>query len=69
MILVFYVFMQVTIKIKGPKEMKKSTNFIRKNLNPVWNEQLIFPHVKDSQLSLVVTVEDHNDIKPTRDFM
>jgi hypothetical protein len=30
-------------------------------LNPVWNEKLEFPKIKDSQQSLKVTVEDHND--------
>ena len=57
---------QVRMKIVGFDTQK--TAFIRKNLNPVWNSKHIFRGVSDSSLSLVVIVEDHNDIK-TPDFM
>lgn len=58
---------QVKIKIDG-FETKKS-KYIRKNLNPTWNEKFVWAHVMDSSLSLSVTVEDHNDIKPVADFI
>jgi Ca2+-dependent lipid-binding protein len=57
---------QVRLKIVGFEQQK--TPFIRKNLNPVWNSRHVFPAVVDNALSLVVIVEDHNDIK-TPDFM
>ena len=57
---------QVRLKIVGFEQQK--TPYIRKNLNPVWNSRHIFPGVLDNALSLVVIVEDHNDIK-TADFM
>eukprot|EP01034_Spumella_vulgaris_P027083 gene27083-33756_t len=58
---------QVRINIEGFDVQK--TKFIRKTLSPVWNQELVFPAVIDSGLSMKITVEDHNDIKPTCDFM
>lgn len=57
---------QVKLKIDGFDSQR--TKFIRKNLSPVWNSKHIFPGVENTSLSLVVTVEDHNDIKLT-DFL
>lgn len=58
---------QVRVQIDGFDKQK--TKFIRKTLSPVWNEKMVFPGVVDSALAVKVTVEDHNDIKPTCDFM
>ncbi len=58
---------QVRINIDGFDVQK--TKFIRKTLSPAWNQELVFPAVLDPGLSMKVTVEDHNDIKPTCDFM
>lgn len=52
---------QVRLKIVGFDQQK--TAFIRKNLAPVWNSKHVFSGVDDSSLSLIATVEDHNDIK------
>jgi Ca2+-dependent lipid-binding protein len=57
---------QVRLKIVGFDTQK--TPFIRKNLNPVWNSKHTFRGVDDTSASVVVIVEDHNDIK-TPDFM
>ncbi len=58
---------QVRINIDGFHVQK--TKFIRKTLSPSWNEKIVFPYVLDQALSMKITVEDHNDIKPTCDFM
>jgi hypothetical protein len=43
------------------------TKHIPKTLEPVWNEELVFPGVTDPALSLQITVEDHDLTK--NDFM
>lgn len=45
----------------------QQTKSISKNLDPVWNEELIFPGVTDPSLSLQITVEDYDLTK--NDFM
>ncbi len=56
----------VKIKIEGFDSQK--TKPIRKELNPVWNEKLVFPGVEAHDVSIQVTVEDYNDIS-TSTFM
>ncbi len=41
---------------------KKYTKYLRKTLNPQWNEEIVYEGVVDSSLSIKVTVEDHNDV-------
>jgi len=52
---------QVKLKIEGFDSQK--TPYIRKSVYPVWNSKHVFTELTDSSLSLIVTVEDHNDIK------
>lgn len=54
----------VKLEIKGQKMQK--TKYIKKNLNPQWNETFYFP-LHDEQLSLQVTVEDYD--LTANDFM
>lgn len=56
----------VKLSIEGYKS--QDTAVIRKELNPVWNEKIIFKPLVDASLSLTVEVEDYNDIL-SRTFM
>lgn len=47
----------VTFEIKGYQ--KKSTKFIRKSCNPDWNEEFTWSPFLNSDLNVILTVEDH----------
>lgn len=55
----------IKASIKGFNTLQ--TKSIAKNLDPVWNEELVFPGVTDPSLSLQITVEDYDLTK--NDFM
>eukprot|EP00602_Paraphysomonas_sp_CaronLab_P003319 CAMPEP_0185019240 /NCGR_PEP_ID=MMETSP1103-20130426/1865_1 /TAXON_ID=36769 /ORGANISM="Paraphysomonas bandaiensis, Strain Caron Lab Isolate" /LENGTH=1852 /DNA_ID=CAMNT_0027549443 /DNA_START=18 /DNA_END=5573 /DNA_ORIENTATION=+ len=55
----------IKAKIKGFKTQQ--TKHIKKTLEPVWNETLVFQGVRDPSLSLEILVEDHDTL--SNDFM
>jgi Ca2+-dependent lipid-binding protein len=52
---------QVRIKIAGYET--KYTKYIPKNLNPIWNQKLVWQAIDNQSLSLDVKCEDHNDLR------
>ena len=50
----------VRLRIEGFKDQQ--TAYIRKTINPIWNEKLSFSPFLDGSATLQVTVKDYNDI-------
>ncbi len=58
------------VKLEIDKFDTYRTKFVRKNLNPNFkDEEFIYSGIENPALSLSVTIEDHNDIKPMPDFI
>ena len=52
---------RVRIKIDGYDV--KTTKYISKNLNPQWNEKIVYQKIHDPSLSMMVIVEDHDTLR------
>lgn len=53
---------QVRLKVVGFES--QTTHHLRKNFNPVWNSKHTFSGVSDPSLSLILTAENFNNLKP-----
>lgn len=56
------------VRFRIPNFKDQQTSFIRKTINPIWNEKITFSPFLDGSPTLQVTVKDYNDVS-TAKFM